>query len=219
MSNREILYVKFLDCCRYTEDNFWKSVFEDLSYGFCPYGVYISKDFLCCNFKNKEFSYKIDLSKSSQLLFTEIHGILKNKFGLLSMQEKIDEREIFENVKNNLKKNKEVWSNIRKKNIRDNIIEKFLIKMKKNHNLNYKQIRQLLNIINISLVFKVITNEDIVYNDSEIKSIDGISFKNGVIEIKRKIYSKNNVNLVKQTTDDNQDLHKNWLKLIKNLNS
>ena len=91
--------------------------------------------------------------------------------------------------------------------------------MKKKNNLNYKQIRQLLNIVNISLVFKVITNEDIVYNDSEIKSINGITFKNGIIEIKKKIYSKNNVNLVKQTVDDNQVLYKNWLKLIKTLNT
>lgn len=218
MSNREIVYVKFLDCCKYTEDSFWKSVFEDLAYGITPYGMYISKDFICCNFKNKEFSYKIDLDKSSKELFTEIHNIFKDKFGLLSTQEKITERESFEEIKNKLKRNKQNWSNIRKKNVKDNIIEKFLLRMKEKHDLNYKQIRHLLKIINISITFKVITTNDIIYKDSKIESINGFKFKNKAIEINKNIYCNNNIELIKQQQDENKALYKNWLKLISQLN-
>ena len=57
---KEIIYPIFLECCQYTTDIFWENVFEDLSYGKTPYGTYITKDFLCCNYKEKEFSYKIE---------------------------------------------------------------------------------------------------------------------------------------------------------------
>ena len=41
-----------------------KYIFEDLAYGKTPYGAYFNKDFLCCSFKGKEFSYKLDFKKS-----------------------------------------------------------------------------------------------------------------------------------------------------------
>ena len=59
----ELIYPFFIDCCKYTDDIFWKFVFEDLAYGKTPYGIYLTKNFLCCNYKGKEFSYKIDSKK------------------------------------------------------------------------------------------------------------------------------------------------------------
>ena len=47
----ELVYPFFLKCCEYTDDIFWKFVFEDLAYGKSPYGTYITKNFLCCNYK------------------------------------------------------------------------------------------------------------------------------------------------------------------------
>ena len=52
---RELLYPFFIDCCAFTEDKFWKSVFEDLAYGIAPYGAYVSKGAIMCNYKDKEF--------------------------------------------------------------------------------------------------------------------------------------------------------------------
>ena len=78
-----------MECCKYTDDNFWKFIFEDLAYGKSPYGTYITKNFLCCNYKGKEFSYKIDLNKESKILYDEIFNILHNKFGLLSQKDKL----------------------------------------------------------------------------------------------------------------------------------
>ena len=66
----------------------WKYIFEDLAYGRTPYGTYITKDFLCCNYKGKEFSYKIDTTKTGEQLYNELYNILFNKFGLLSIEDK-----------------------------------------------------------------------------------------------------------------------------------
>ena len=217
MSNKEIVYAKFLDCCSFSEDIFWKTVFKDLAYGNTPYGIYISKDFICCNFKNKEFSYKIDLNKTSEVLFKEISDIFKNKFGLLSIQEKIDKRKSFYMMKDNLKKNTENWANIRKKNIKENIIEKYLLKMKDEYELTFKQIRILVLLINIGLVFKVISNNDILYKDSEIKSITGINFKKKMIQIDKEMY-KGSIEISNVASDDKKQMLKNWNKLLTELN-
>jgi hypothetical protein len=221
MNNKEkdIIYAIFLDCCKFTNDIFWKTIFEELSRGITPYGIYISKDFLCCNFKNKEFSYKIDIEKDSEILFNEIFDIFKNKFGLLSIQEKIEQRQIFDNIKDNLKKNKEIWSNIRKKNLKENIIEKFILKQKKIFNLSVKQCRYIIYIITTSLIFKIISNNDIIYKNSEIIQINGIIFQQEKIILDKDIFMKEIENLKpKIEYIENKVMLKNWYKLLKDIN-
>lgn len=57
---RELLYPFLLECIQYCPDSFWESLFEDLAYGSPPMGAYISKNFLCCSYKNREFAYKLE---------------------------------------------------------------------------------------------------------------------------------------------------------------
>ena len=64
---KEIIFPVFLNCIQYITDSFWVNIFEDLAYGITPYGSYISKSFLCCNYKDKEFSYKIERKEPEQL--------------------------------------------------------------------------------------------------------------------------------------------------------
>ena len=84
MIKNELVYPIFLKCCEISDDDFWKYVFEELAYGRSPYGTYIKKGFLCCNYKSKEFTYKIDTQKDSQIIYDEIYDLLYNKLGLLS---------------------------------------------------------------------------------------------------------------------------------------
>ena len=76
---KEILYPVFLECLQFTNDFFWENIFEDLAYGKTPYGTYINKDFLCCNYKDKEFSYKIE-KKEPELLYNDILFLLGKKY-------------------------------------------------------------------------------------------------------------------------------------------
>ena len=57
---KKLVYPIFLNCCQYTDDIFWEDIFADLAFGKPPLGTYISKDFLCCSLKQKEFNYKIE---------------------------------------------------------------------------------------------------------------------------------------------------------------
>lgn len=158
----EIIYPVFLECCQYAEDTFWESIFEDLAYSRTPYGTYISKGFLACSYKGKEFSYKIE-RKDPEILYNDIIKLLTEKLGILSQKEKIKKRLVFDQFEKSIKQSRQEWASIRKKNVKDTLYEKYVIEMKRKHSLSIKQCKYLLSMIMISIMFKSITSKDIEY--------------------------------------------------------
>ena len=209
---KELIYPFLLECCSHTSDIFWECIFEDLSYGKCPYGTYITKDFFCCNYKNKEFSYKIE-KKEPEILYNDIYELLSKKLGLLSHKDKIKKKIDFSILEDEIKENRKNWSNIRKKNIKDLLIENYVIEMKKKYSLSIKQSRELLSSIFIGMVFKVITVKDIDYSDGIIKNIDGISFKKKQIIFERDIYDFD-INITPYIIVDKKSMSDNWEKYL-----
>lgn len=187
MRKKELIYPFLLNCCKYTEDSFWKIVFENLAYSKAPYGVYIFKDFLSCSYKDKEFSYKIDKNKSPQILYKEIKKLLKTKLGLCSNIDLQNKKELYENVEKYLETNRDDWKKIRRKNIKDQIIEEYIINNMKKFDITVREAQRLLSIITLSLQFKVITNKDIDYKDQQIYNITGINFFKKVIQYSDKM--------------------------------
>jgi hypothetical protein len=110
---KELLYPFFIECCKFTHDKFWKNIFQELAYGITPYSTYINKDMLICNYKDKEFVYKIQ-KKEAEILYNEIVNIFKHKLGLLSHIEILSKK----NDANNLHEHVNYidWSSIKKKN-------------------------------------------------------------------------------------------------------
>jgi len=193
---KEIIYPFFLECCKYTDDSFWECVFEDLACGISPYGTYINKGYLCCC-KGKNSSYKIE-RKDAEILYEEIRTILKDRVGILSKKEKQKKRIAFRDEEIRIKNSREKWENIRKKTIRDGLIQNYVIEMRKKHVLSKKQSKYLLTLINIGLLFKNITSDDIEYEDGKIIDIRGIEVVNGRIETIKNMY---------YTEDDSSNSH------------
>lgn len=212
---KDIVYPLFVQCCQFACDNFWELIFEDLAYGKCPYGTYISKDFLCCSYKNKEFSYKIE-KKDPNILYTEIYTLLTEKLGLLSHTDKIQKKKAFIDLENTLKDSRKTWSDIRKKNIRELMLELYVTKMKSIHSLTLKQAKHLLSIIFIAMVFKVITNNDIQYENGRIQHIDGIDFVKKQFIIKRNLYQLE-ASFAPNIVLDKKLMSDNWEKYLKDL--
>lgn len=212
---REIIYPILLECCQYAEDNFWKNTFEDLAYGKTPYGTYISKSFLCCGYKNKEFSYKIE-RKDSKVLYEDIYKLLTGKLGILSQKEKINKRIAFHKTEDRIKKSRQCWSQIKKKNVKDLLIERYVIDMKHKHSLTIKKAKKLLSIIFIAIVFKIITKNDIIYSDGKISNIEGISFRDGEISMEKNI-TNININFSLETAENDKLLSDNWVKYLESL--
>lgn len=179
---RELLYPIFLETCKYTEDGFWKQVFEDLAYGKTPYGSYINKGFLCCNYKGKEFSYKID-SSDSQKLFEDVFELLSKKLGVESSADKSRKIRDFQKIQEEIMEiRNSKWSGIKKKSTRDAIIENFIVEMKKEWNLPDSEARRLNSLISVGLLFKTISSKDIDYQNGRINSIENIVFTEGSVD-------------------------------------
>ena len=196
-----------------------KFIFEDLAYGKSPYGTYITKNFLCCNYKDKQFSYKIDPQKDPKIIFENIHKLLFHKFGLMSETDKNNRRYIFENTKNNVQELcKTDWSLIKKKNIKNILIENFVIDNKNKYNLSDSLCKKLLSIIKIGIIFKSITNDDINYTDGKIHSIKNIIFSNKKVKFNKNIYNTNDCSLSSQIIIEKKNsMSENWEKYLLNL--
>lgn len=215
MYEKEIVYPIFLECCKFCPDLFWTNIFEELTYGKCPYGVYISKDFLCCNYKNKEFSYKIEVKEPCKI-YEEVYGLFSGKLGLMSYHEKLQKRLDFNNTESSIKDLRQTWNAIRKKTVKELLIEKYVINMKKKHSLTYKQSKYLLSLIFIAIVFKVITQKDIIYNDNKIQHIEGIDFKKKKIIFNKNLYTIE-ASFAPQIIIDRKSMSDSWEKYLKDL--
>lgn len=212
---RELLYPFFLKCCQHADDIYWENVFEELAFGKTPYGTYISKDFLCCSYKKKEFSYKIE-DKDSLKLYNDVYNLFTKKLGLLSEKEKITKHKAFCKAEESIKDSRKCWCDIRKKNTKELLIELYVCKIKNKYMLSIKQARYLLNIIMIAIVLKVITNEDIKYTNGSISKIEGIDFGNKQIFIEKELYNIE-VNLTPHIIIEKKIMSENWEKYLKEL--
>lgn len=215
-TKKEIVYPIFLECCQYATDSYWENIFEELAYGKSPYGSYISKGFLCCSYKKKDFSYKIE-KKNPKQMYEDIYNLLTTKLGLLSQQDKIKKRKLFKDVEKSLNDCRKNWNDIRKKNVKELLIELYVTRMKDEHSLTIKQARHLLSVIYIGLVFKVITCKDIDYSEGQINNIEGITFTKRKINIEKNLYNLD-VNFTTNIIFDKKLMSDNWEKYIKERN-
>ena len=186
---RVVLYPIFLKCLPYVEDEFWKDTFEELSYGNCYQGSYLSKGFLCSNVKGREFVYKF-IDKEPEKIYFDISKLLKDKLNIMSKNDRRVLITEFEEVEKNLKnlKNTE-WNDIKKKSTKDILFQNFLIDAKKRYELRDSQLKCLYNSINLGLMLKSIKNTDIIYKNGEIQEIKGFVFSKGKYRIEVDIYS------------------------------
>ena len=186
---RDVIYPIFLKCLPYVEDEFWKETFEELSYGNCYQGAYLSKGFFCSSVKGREFVYKF-IDKEPEKIYTDISKLLKEKLNIMSKNDRrllINEFEEVEKTLNNMK-NME-WNDIKKKSTKDILFQNYLINVKKKYELRDVQIKCLYNSINLGLMLKSIKNTDIVYKNGEIQEIKGFIFSKGKYKIELDIYS------------------------------
>ncbi len=177
---KEITYPIFLEVAKYAEDHFWRSMFEEMAYEKTPYGCYMSKGFLNCSFKGKEFSYKIQENGDPQKLYEDIITLLKEKLGIFSSSDKLRKIQDFAKMEEEIKELKNnKWVGIKKKTSKDFIIENFVIEMKEKYKLSDIKTKQLLGTIMSGLIFKVYTPKDIQYENGKINEINGLEFYPG----------------------------------------
>lgn len=134
----------FILCANLCTDNFWREVYKNLSKGNAPNGVTLTSDNIC--YKNNIYNYS-DKCPNDIIKIVESIVTIKNN-GLT----------------------KWTHSNTQKK-VKEVLIINYLIQLKKEINLSDKEVKKLLDVIKISIIFGDISNDDIEYLDGKILSI------------------------------------------------
>lgn len=200
---KDLKYPHFLKCIEFTDDIYWRNIFEELAFGIPPYNTFIRKEYLISNIKNKEFNYKIDKDEDSKKVFNDLYDILYNKFGLISdIQIKEDEIS-FENHN-------------KKKTLKYSVIEEYCNSMRQKHDLSTSITKKLLNYINLSLTIRNIIPDNIIYDDNGyIIEIEGIEFKDSDFFVDDMLINSNYIN--NDTIVDYEYMYNNWNKYLNNL--
>lgn len=172
-----IIYPIFLECCKYTNDDFWGNIFEQLSYGKCPSCFYISGDTIYSSNKKKSFSFIINNGKHPRDIFEELRELVMTNTSLCSVMDTKEKRDkISAKVNKDEITDNTCWTEIRKKNLKEIFIIKYVIRMKTKYKLSWELARELYSIIQIGLITKTQGSKDIKFNNRRIQSINGIEY-------------------------------------------
>jgi hypothetical protein len=173
-------------------------VFEDMAFGRFPSPTFFQKDYLCCAIKGKEFVYRVFdnqsnlIPASAEQLYHDIRDLLSRRVGLLSEKEAIHQRNVVLNHQQvDFEKERfseESWNVVRKKMIKDNVIEQFVLHMKEMYRLGPAVVHYFFSLLIIGFLFKTIQAKDIQYEHGKIKSILDIHFKPCRIQWNRHVY-------------------------------
>ena len=167
----------FKECVNYTTDEFWKNIFEDLSVGKCPKSMYISNGTIYLSNKKKNFSYTIHNHKDPKEVAQEIRELLVNNTTILSLTDIKNKKETIKNNKIDDDITDETqWSDIRKKNLREIFIVKFVSRMSKKYKLTPESTRHLYSLIQLAFLYKTQTSKDIKFFNKRIEKIEGIVY-------------------------------------------
>jgi len=178
MSKKEIVFPHFLHCCQETDDLYWKYIFEDLSYGRAPYGVYFTKGFMCCGFRGKEFSYRVDPYKAVPELFREVKSILQIKLDIQSADDRLNKRVKFDNTTLNQALNEcNDWNDVKRKEVRCLLLENFILR--NSNSWSKTKLKKAYSTLMLAIQLKIIVNDDIVLENGKVISIENWDSING----------------------------------------
>lgn len=166
---KEILYPVFIHAAMCSSDAFWVSVFEDLAYGIAPLGAYFEHATLRSRLKGREFTFEFN-NKEADTVFEELQYILRIKFKLVSQVDHRKHRESF--TKNLERTRRNGWTDIKKKNIRNLLIENYVIEIKYKYGLSSKQTQKLLQKIMLGFYFKLIRPSQVIYDPVKNRIVD-----------------------------------------------
>lgn len=176
--NQKVLYPVFIECAETPEcagDEYWKSVMIDLANGKCPKGIYISNDAIYTT-TNKNFAYFIPnedcLSlKSINDIFSDIKNIIVNCTGMTSSKDVNNRQSVIK--KENIITG---WSDVKKKNIREDYILQYVLSMRRHYKLSWKAAQDLLSLIETGFLLKYLSNSDIKFYNKKIQHIEGLKY-------------------------------------------
>jgi hypothetical protein len=178
LSKSSLIFPILKSSSEYVEDVYWKNIFNDISIGKCPKCIYINGNNILSTNKKKQFSFLIpneadviDLSEFAN----EFKNFLINNTNLLSKNDNDKRKEILNKSIDlqNIKK----WSDIKKKNIKTQLLINFVLDCKNKYKLKNSSAKNLYNLINDALYNnKTHDSSDIILKNNKINNINDIKY-------------------------------------------
>ena len=166
-------YPIFSECVEYTDDEFWRGIFQNLALGKCPKGLYIARDVICSSNTKHGVFYRIPRDGSPEEVYNEVKALFTD-LGICSARDiSIKTAELTErdDVTDDT-----VWSDIRKKTRREMYIMKWVLRMRRKHGLSWSDAQHLHNIVQWGFACKTQTSRDVTFRNRRIESIAGIEY-------------------------------------------
>lgn len=210
MKKPEILYPCLLKCSLYATDDFWRGIFEDMAYGKCPYTIVLSRWYLYCHVKGKEFNYRIDPRQDPEILYQEMYHLLNHKAHILSEEQRnyvrnqwitpnqlnmnvnmkpqlvfMDEQQII--IKENAPVQGRKMKNCRRAT-KEFMLEQFVLRKKLEYDYSITFVQQIYSIIFIGLLLRTLTSSDFIYHSTGIDEITGFDFFPSCVYIRTDIW-------------------------------
>ncbi len=184
----EILYPTFLQASKFAQDEYWIFLIQDLAYGNTPYGSFIDPEqsMVCSMVKGKRIYYIFD-KLAAEKLFEATYDFFHEKLGF---------RSSFEYTQQNIKLRQMYttqygsWVDIKKKYIRELLLQNYTIDLKNKYGLSNHQMKLLWSCVTSWLQFGLLTKLDIQYDpvSCRILSIKDLFIdKKGHIRLNRDI--------------------------------
>lgn len=165
--NEDVIYPEFLSCIAPGEDEFWTTIFNDLSKGVCPAGAFFYKEaYIGCRQRGKMTSIGFR-DRTNETL----HGEVINLFNSCLNLRKDAER--FPGEDGSLR------VDIKKKAMRTQLLEMFAVNARDVGGLSVEGSKKLLNDLYVRVAFKFLTQADIVYSEGRIVEIRGLRIHQG----------------------------------------
>lgn len=210
-----IVYPIFLSCRDCTTDIYWKTIFENLANGETPRGIYFKDSTLYSVTKKKEFNYNFS-NKTASKITEDIYALFGTLYGIRSKGDMCHKKELFDEFQkvNSTRRSEDVWSKIKRKTIKDNLIQDYILQHKNMYNLSMEEVRKLYFYISVGCTFKLFSPTDIILKGGYIHTIDGIEYENGSVIINRKFEEPS----IKKQSGKTIYLYTLWENYLKSLN-
>lgn len=182
---KDVVYNVLQECFNLETDIAWKEIFNNMSRGICPKGIMIQNGTIIGSISKKNSSKYSFLNQNPQDIIDNIKSLYSNLINIQS---------------DNTKRNKEFddindlyndfinmdWKSIKKKALKDMLIQNYVIDLKYKHNLKSVIAKSGYDTIcNALYIYKTHKNIDVEYSEGKIISIKDITIENGIIVNKR----------------------------------
>lgn len=207
-----------------TEDIFWKTTFLDCARGKLPRGFTFRNNLL--TFKKGNKMTCLELTTNLPESFTSTMNFFQSAAGIMSSQDRRkiklkEEERILEQNEKDLDKE---WKDIRKENIKDVLLNEFIVDICERLEFNENEKRELITTIKKGIMLKYFNNDNILMENGKIVEIDGLNYneKKRIHEIDESYIVKRNRNfsnlgIEKSENKNNIEFIEIWKKYLENL--